>query len=64
MITWEEFEDTRIKFHNFVDQTKVPTDIVCPKCGEKIYRDDSVIYASMPPKCKYFCDKCGWSDFA
>lgn len=63
-MTWEEFTDTRIKFHNFVDQAKVPTDIVCPKCGEKVYRDDSVIYASMPPKLKYFCDKCGWSDFA
>lgn len=63
-MTWEEFKDTRIEFHNLVDQKKIPTYITCPKCGEKIYRDDSIIYASMPPKHKYFCDKCDWSDYA
>ncbi len=64
MITWDEFKDQRTDFRNLVDQKKIPTAITCPKCGEMVYRDDSIIYVSMPPKHKYFCEKCGWSDFA
>ncbi len=64
MITWEEFKDQRTDFRNLVDPKKVPTNIVCPKCGKMVYRNDFMVYASLPPKHQYFCEECGWNDFA
>lgn len=31
----------------------------CPKCGGDMYRDLSLVFASYPPKYKYFCKNCG-----
>lgn len=36
------------------------TDIECPKCGEKIYMDTSVVYTSNPPQHDFYCFRCGW----
>lgn len=32
----------------------------CPKCGNGVKRDYSVVYMSNPPKYKYFCRECGY----
>lgn len=44
--------------------TATLTDIECPNCGKKIYRDESVILTCYPPKHTYFCDNCGWKGYA
>ena len=33
----------------------------CPRCNEGVKRDYSVMYASIPPKYRYFCKSCGYS---
>ena len=33
----------------------------CPKCGGDVFVDLSVMYATSPPKYKYFC-KCGYKE--
>lgn len=35
---------------------------ICPRCKERMVRDDSMIYTSMPPQYRYECPKCGESE--
>ena len=35
------------------------TSIRCPVCGANLYKDESMIYLSNPPKYKYTCLVCG-----
>lgn len=53
---WEEFKGEEISY----SPRYVETDIECPACGERIFKDQLMIMASMPPKHKYVCLKCGW----
>ena len=32
---------------------------ICPRCKERMIRDDSMVYTSMPPQYIYECPKCG-----
>jgi len=32
---------------------------ICPRCKERMVRDDSMVYTSMPPQYIYECPKCG-----
>lgn len=41
-----------------------PTAIACPCCGRALYKDTTVILTSLPPKYRYFCVACKWSDYA
>ncbi len=62
-MTWDEFRKRWEGYQQGLDEyTK--TDIQCPECGEYLYRDDSVLFASNPPKQKYFCRKCRWVGYA
>ena len=36
------------------------TDIECPKCGAKIFRDMAMVLTSYPPKHNYWCKECDW----
>ena len=36
---------------------------ICPRCKERMVRDDSKIYTSIPPKYGYECPKCGEMEF-
>lgn len=35
---------------------------ICPRCKERMIRDDSMVYTSMPPQYRYECPKCGESE--
>jgi len=36
----------------------------CPQCGGAVKRDYSTMYATFPPKYRYFCRDCGnYSEF-
>ena len=36
---------------------------ICPHCKERMVRDDSKVYTSMPPQYGYECPKCGKMEF-
>ena len=36
---------------------------ICPRCKERMIRDDSKVYTSMPPQYSYECPKCGAMEF-
>ena len=36
---------------------------ICPRCKERMVRDDSKVYTSMPPQYGYNCPKCGTMEF-
>ena len=36
---------------------------ICPHCKERMVRDDSKVYTSMPPQYGYNCPKCGTIEF-
>ena len=36
---------------------------ICPRCKERMVRDDSKVYTSMPPQYGYVCPKCGEMEF-
>lgn len=57
---WEEYKKKKITF-NFNNKLEETT-IKCPKCGELIYKDVSVVLTSYPPQYRYVCVKCGWQD--
>ena len=44
--------------------SKEITNILCPKCGEKLYKLTNLVYTSYPPKYRYICEKCNWEGYA
>lgn len=58
---WEDFINNQHKERNLM---RPKTDIDCPVCGEKLYRDDTTVLTSYPPMHRYECDNCGWSGVA
>lgn len=57
---WEEFKN---QSNIFIDDRQVETLIKCPRCGNRIYLDNSVVLTSYPPQYRYWC-KCGWEGSA
>lgn len=58
---WEDF--CHYQSLNTIDVEYEPTNIECPKCGELLKKYIRVVLASYPPKYRYDCLKCGWSDY-
>lgn len=56
-MTWEEFEKQPNKYWQEMYEK---TDIECPKCGQNLIKDKTVVLTSLPPKYRYFCESCGW----
>ena len=54
-ITWEEHQKRQT-----INSDYTLTNILCPKCGEFLYRYDKVVLTTYPPKHRYECLKCGW----
>lgn len=55
---WEDYVKSR-------KTTNIPyglekTDIECPKCGKRIYKDTTKILCSYPPQYGFQCIECGW----
>lgn len=56
---WEEFKTNR----TFIDDGQVETTLICPRCGKRVYLDNSTVLTSYPPQYRYWC-KCGWEGLA
>ena len=57
---WEEYQQQardKINLWNWKE-----TDIECPNCGEKIFRCATLTLACIPPKYRYKCFNCDWTD--
>lgn len=59
---WEDYQTEKQRTINIFNDNQVwiKTEIECPKCGEIIYKNMSLILASYPPKYTYKCPKCKW----
>ena len=55
LISWDDFKEQK-KMLNCEE-----TNIACPKCGAAIWKSLGIII-SYPPKHKYMCFKCGWTE--
>lgn len=58
---WEEF---RREQFILPEENETKVNVKCPECGELLYRDDTLVYVSNPPKSKYFCKRCRWVGYA
>ena len=57
-MTWEEFINKKPVFKSLLYEE---TDIECPMCRQRnLFKDNTVVYTSNPPKSRYFCKYCGW----
>ena len=56
-VSWDRFTNEQLYFP---EENETKTHLKCPECGELLYRDNTLIYASNPPMSKYFCKKCRW----
>lgn len=56
-VSWDRFTKEQLYFP---EENETKMYVKCPECGELLYRDNTVICASNPPKSKYFCKKCKW----
>ena len=61
MLSWEEF--TKGKHIKPAFGLSI-TNVLCPNCGERLYRDDSVVLTTYPVKHRYECQKCKWKGIA
>ena len=60
---WEDFKDATLKNMESIDFSEwKKTNIECPNCGILIYKNVRYVLACYPPKYKYKCLKCGWTD--
>lgn len=58
MQEWEDFkEQTNRVTEGYIQYEK--KDIKCPKCGQPIYKNMTVVLASLPPQYAYKCLNCG-----
>lgn len=55
---WHEFLE-KVKIHPELEQA-VLTDIECPNCGRRIYREDNVTLTIHMSRSRYFCIGCDW----
>ena len=56
---WEEYQKNQL-----MDDKRdwVETCIECPDCGEKIYKNSTLVLTSMPPQFHYKCFNCNWTN--
>lgn len=63
MQDWEEYKVQSNRVTIDSSQWK-KVDVKCPKCGEPIYKNITIVLASYPPQYQYKCFACGWTDTA
>lgn len=59
-MNWNELHSQKI---NEDITGQILTDVDCPKCGRKIYLDNTIILTSYPEKYRYWCP-CGWEGYS
>lgn len=60
IISWDEFKSQN-KNHNSHAEL---TNIACPICGRRLYKDTCVVLCTYPVQYRYFCDYCKWEGHA
>lgn len=55
---WEDYQNTLFKLY----ENREKTSIECPKCGALLWRRTDIVLTTYPPKFRYECDSCQWSD--
>ena len=61
-MTWDEFRKQRAEEQKRTRNFRYKeTDIECPVCGARIFRDDMIVLTSNPPQHRYLCMECEWS---
>ena len=58
---WSEYQKQRSANIN-LSKWEI-TEIICPECGEPVYRDKSIVLTSYPVQYSYNCLNCGWHDY-
>ena len=65
---WEDFKkrestqsDTEV-YHGY-EHLSI-TDIECPNCGERIYKNNTFVLTTYPPQYIYECLYCNWTGVA
>lgn len=59
LIPWSEYK----KPNEYILPRYVHVVVACPICGKAIFRDESVVLTSNPPKYRYVYIHCGWSGY-
>ena len=54
-MTLEEYRE-QMKITQHGKYTKI--DVECPKCGERLYRDNSIVLTTYPPQHRLECFNC------
>ena len=60
---WDEFNGIENAELSGLTLTTKLTNITCPKCGKRIYLDDSVVLTTYPCQFSYICE-CGWYGYS
>lgn len=56
-MTWEEFVKQK---HQTINNEWEITDVECPDCGQKIFKNTMIVLTTYPAQTAYLCPHCGW----
>lgn len=60
-VMWEDF-NKEIEASN-IYPSKQQTNVLCPNCGERLWKRTDIVLTTYPPQYLYEC-KCGWNGTA
>ena len=60
---WEDYKEQGLNCFKISLEDWEKTSIECPICGVSVYKDIGRIYTCYPPKYRYKCFKCDWTDW-
>lgn len=61
LIPWDDWMESK---NATIFINAEPTQLACPKCGNRIYKRTDISLTCYPPKQQYFCSKCDWVGYA
>ena len=60
MTDWEDFKNASFIKAKAQSNGWEPVNIKCPKCGQPIFKNLTIVLTSNPPQYQYKCLHCGW----
>ena len=58
---WEEYKkQEKNKFEISGSNDWVKTEIICPKCRSRVYKNIGMVLTTYPPQYQYKCISCDW----
>ena len=59
---WEEYKkQKKNKFEISSSNDWVKTEIICPKCRSRVYKNIGMVLTTYPPQYQYKCISCDWT---